>query len=64
MVILLHAKMQDRAGLGLEFLAKCIITDIGFRHTCQLSRFCRETPDFEEFFRSPDLNEKSPDISI
>ena len=21
-------------------------------HTCLLSRFCRETPDFEDFFRS------------
>ena len=33
-------------------------------HTCQLSRFRRETPDFEDFSRSPDLNKQSPDIMI
>ena len=32
-------------------------------HTCQLSRFSRETPDFENFSRSPDLNQKSPDLA-
>ena len=39
-------------------------TGKGVEHTCQLSRFRRETPDFEDFSRSPDLNKKSPDITI
>ena len=37
MVILLHAKMQDRAGLGLEFLAKCIITDTRFSKVVKIN---------------------------
>ena len=35
-----------------------------YNHTCQLFRFRRETPDFEDFFRLPDLDKKSPDITI
>ena len=32
-------------------------------YTCQLSRFRRETTDFESFSRSPNLNKKSPDLA-
>ena len=33
-------------------------------HTCQLSRFRRETPDFEDFSRSPDRKKKSYDVTV
>ena len=36
----------------------------GARVFCQLFRFCRKTPNFEDFSPSPDLNKKSPDITI
>ena len=41
----------------------CMYRKIHTDHTCQLSRFGRETPDFEDFSRSPDLNQKSPDLA-
>ena len=34
------------------------------KHTCQLSRFRRETFDFEDFSRSPNLNKKTPEFTI
>ena len=44
---------------------ECLVyTDGGGLHTCQLSRFRRETPDFEDISRLPDLNKKSSDITI
>ena len=39
------------------------IINLACEHTCQLSRFGRETPDFEDFSRSPDLNQNSPDLA-
>ena len=62
----------DKNGISLnqpsfESLRKFVVHEINVTtsdHTCQLSRFRRETPDFEDFSRSPDLSEKSPDITI
>ena len=44
----------------VKFFSTGVIAD----HIYQLFRFRRETPHSEDFSRSPDLNEKSPDITI
>ena len=49
---------------GMSHKSRRKLAELRRRHTCQLSRFRRETPDFEDFSRSPDLNKKSPDITI